>query len=123
MNKHETISDEMNDIKEEVSSYLQSKIDLTKLQLAEDLSRIMSSIAVKLGLLYIGIFIQFFISMAAAYAIGSYLESMESGFILVAIFYFLVGIIFYLFKSKIIQTPIIKKFIHLFFQNFNSYDQ
>ncbi|MCW3807236.1 phage holin family protein [Plebeiibacterium marinum] len=123
MDKRETISEEISDIKKEINTYINSKIDLTKLQAAEDLSRFVSGIAVKLVLFYIGLFVLLFVSMAGAFAIGSYTQSNEIGFIAVAGIYFLIAIIFYLLKGKLIQTPVIKSFIQLFFPNFSKYDK
>ncbi len=123
MEKKESLSDELSDIKNEISSYVQSKIDLTKLQIAEDLSRLISSIAIKVVLFYIALFMLIFLSMAAAFAIGSYFNSNQVGFLLVAGVYFVSGIIFYLLKGILIQTPIIKAIIHLFFPNFSQYDK
>ncbi len=123
MDRKETISEEIADVKNEINNYIQSRIDLTKLQAAEDLSRFVSGIAIKLVLFYIAMFVLLFVSMAGAFAIGTYLESNELGFLAVAGVYFLFAIIFYLFKGKLVQTPIIKTFIQMFFQNFSKYDK
>ena len=123
MDKNESISEEFTSIKKEVESYVQNKIDLTKLHLAEDLSRFVSGFAIKIVLFYIGFFVLMFISIAGAFAIGSYTNSNELGFIIIAGVYFVIGLVFYMLKGKMIQTPIIKAFIHLFFPNYNNYDK
>ncbi len=123
MDRKETISEEISDIKKEINTYFQSKLDLTKLQAAEDISRFVSGIAVKLVLFYIAMFVLIFVSMAAAFAIGTYTKSNELGFLIVAGVYVLLAIIFYLFKSYLIHTPVIKAFIQIFFQNFSKYDK
>ncbi len=123
MDRKETISEELSDVKKEIETYFQSKLDLTKLQAAEDLSRFASGIAVKLVLFYIAMFVLIFVSMAAAFAIGTYTNSNELGFLVVAGVYVLFAFIFYLFKGILIQTPVIKAFIQIFFQNFSKYDK
>jgi len=123
MDRKETLSDEIDDLKKEINNYIQGKIDLTKLQAAEDLSRFVSRVAIKLVLFYIAMFVLLFASMAGAYAIGTYTQSNELGFLIIAGIYFLVAIIFYLFRGKLIQTPVIKTFIQMFFQNFSKYDK
>ena len=122
MSKKEGITNEFSEVKNEVESYVQNKIDLTKLHIAEDLSRFTSGVAVRLILYYIAFFVLLFLSMAGAYYIGRLLNSTELGFVTVAGFYFLAGIIFLLFRGKLVQAPIIKAFIHLFFPNYNQYE-
>ena len=123
MSKKEGLSAEISDIKQEVESYIQNRIDLTKLHIAEDLSRFISSIAVRLILFYIAFFVLLFLSMAGAYYLGRLLNNTELGFVIIASFYFLVGLIFILLKGKLIQSPIIKSLIHLFFPNYNQYEK
>ncbi len=123
MDRKETLSEELSDIKNEINHYIQSKIDLTKLQAAEDLSRFVSKIAIKLVLFYIAMFVLLFASMAGAFAIGSYTQSNELGFLIIAGIYFLLAFVFYLFRGKLVQTPIIKTFVQMFFQNFSKYDK
>ena len=123
MSRKEKISDEIADLKQELESYVQNRIDLTKLHVAEDLSKLTSGLALRLLLFYIAFFVLLFLSMAAAYAIGNYSDSTEAGFIVVSGFYLLVGIVLYLLRGIIINKPIIKSFIHLFFPNYNNYDK
>ena len=122
MSKKESITGEISEVKQEIEAYIQNRIDLTKLHIAEDLSRFTSSVAMRLVLFYIAFFVLLFLSMAAAYYIGRILNSTELGFVIVAGFYFFVGIIFILFRKILIHTPIIRTFIHLFFPNYNQYD-
>lgn len=123
MSRKEKISGEFADIKQEVESYVQNRIDLTKLHVAEDLSKLTSGLAVRLLLFYIAFFVLLFLSMAGAYAIGSYAGNIVIGFIVMAGFYALVGIVFFLLKGILINRPIIKSFIHLFFPNYQNYEQ
>lgn len=123
MDKKDGITEEFSSIKKEIESYIQNRIDLTKLHLAEDLSRFVSGFIVKTILFYIVFFVLLFISIAGAFAIGTYTNSNEIGFIVIAGIYLFIAIIFYLLKGRLIQTPIIKSFIHLFFPNYSNYDK
>lgn len=123
MSRKEKISGEFADIKQEVESYVQNRIDLTKLHVAEDLSKLTSGLAVRLLLFYIAFFVLLFLSMAGAYAIGSYTGNIVIGFISIAGFYVLVGVVLFLLKGILISRPIIKSFIHLFFPNYQNYEQ
>jgi len=123
MDKKEGISEEFSSVKKEIESYIQNRIDLTKLHLAEDLSRFVSGFIIKTILFYIGFFVLTFFSIAGAFAIGACCNSNEIGFISIASIYLFIGVVFYLSKRYLIQTPIIKSLIHLFFPNFNNYDK
>lgn len=123
MERKDTFNEELLDVKNEIHTYIQNKIDLTKLQLAEDLSRFISSVAIKLVMFYISLFILIFLSMAAAFYIGTFTQSDELGFIIVAGFYMFVAVIFYLLKRTLVQRHVIKSFIQLFFPNFSRYDK
>jgi len=123
MEKKETFSEEISDIQKEIVSYVQNKIDLSKLQLAEDFSRLLSGIAVKVILFYIGFFVLMLSSIAGAFAIGSTTGSNELGFLIVAGFYVILGFVFYLLRSVLIHTPIIRAIVQLFFPNFTKYDK
>jgi hypothetical protein len=123
MNKKDTIFDEISDIKKEISSYIQNKLDLSKLHLAEELSRFVSNMATKIVLLNIFLFALFFLSVALGIAIGKRIESYEMGFIFVSGGYILIALLIYVFKGFFIQTPIIKSFIQLFFPNYKKYDK
>ncbi|GAF04321.1 phage holin family protein [Saccharicrinis fermentans] len=123
MSNKESLSDDLTEIKKEIESYVQNRIDLTKLHVAEDLSRFTAGVAVRLVLFYIAFFILLFLSIAAAYAFGRYTNSTELGFIIVAGAYLVAGIIFYLLRGILINKPIIQSFIHLFFPNYSNYDK
>jgi hypothetical protein len=123
MTKKDSIYDEISDIKNEISSYVQNKIDLSKLHLAEELSRFVSNMAIKIILLNFLLFVLFFLSVALGIFIGKRVDSYELGFIFVSGGYVLIGLFIYVFKQPLIQTPIIKAFIQLFFPNFNKYDK
>jgi antibiotic biosynthesis monooxygenase (ABM) superfamily enzyme len=59
----------------------------------------------------------FFCSLAAALAIGKYLDNYPLGFLIVAGFYLLVTVILFLIKNKIIEGTILEKFSEIFFND------
>ena len=110
--------DEINDLKKDVLEYIEVKLDLVRLHTAENLSRIFCNVATIAVIGYLLFFIILFISIAAGYFIGSLLDSNELGFLCVAGFYSLLLILFLAFRKKIVDRPVIKAIIRLFFPRF-----
>lgn len=123
MNKKETIFEDINEVQEEVRSYIHNSIELTKLHLAEDISKILASMVIKTVLFYIMIFVLMFVSIAGAFALGTYINSNVYGFLIMGGFYLLLAIIIYSLKRILFEAPIIKTIINLFFPNFEKYDK
>lgn len=111
--------DEINEIRKDIQDFIEVKFDLIKLQTAENLSRIFSSTATFAVAGYLLFFIIFFLSFAAGFFLGSQLKSNELGFLCVACFYFLLLIVFLLFRRKIVERPVIKAIVRLFFPKFD----
>jgi uncharacterized membrane protein YqjE len=90
-----------------LTGYVETKVELMKLELKEDLAKALSKVAVYALLTFAFTFFMFFLSIAAAYAIS---ESMGSfaGFAIVAAFYLLLAVIIYLLR-KTLDNGIEKK--------------
>ena len=110
--------DDINDLKKDVLEYIEVKLDLIRLHTAENLSRIFSNVATIAVIGYLLFFIIFFISFAAGFYIGSLLDSNELGFLCVAGFYTLLLILFLVFRKQIVERPVIKAIVRLFFPKF-----
>jgi hypothetical protein len=109
------MTEDIGNLKKDILDYLEVKLDLIKLNIAESLSHFISksvNIAITGFLLF---FIFLFISFAAGFFIGSRLNSNELGFLCVAGFYSLLLVLFILLRKKIIERPVIKAIIKLFF--------
>ncbi len=119
----EQLTDELNEVKDDFEEYVNAKIDLAKLHAAENLSRFFSGMLLKMGLFYLFFFVLLFTSLAIAYWLNQYFDGNGTGFIIVAGFYLLVSVVFFLLRKTLIQRPIIQSFIQLFFPNFNKYDE
>jgi hypothetical protein len=113
------MSEDINNIKKDIQDYLEIKLDQIRLHTAENISRILSS-AISIAILgYLLFFILLFLSFAAGYFFASLLHSNEMGFLYVAGFYGLVLIIFLIFRKRIIERPVIKAMVKLFFPKFS----
>jgi hypothetical protein len=110
--------EDINSTKKDIQEYLEIKLDLIRLHMAENISRMMSS-AINLTIIgYLLFFILFFLSFAAGYYLGSVFNSVELGFLCVAGFYIIILLIFLIFRKKIIEKTVIKAIVKLFFPKF-----
>ena len=110
--------DDINDLRKDILEYIEVKLDLIRLHTADNLSRIFSNVATIAIIGYLVFFIIFFISFAAGFFIGSLLDSNELGFLCVAGFYTLLLILFLVFRKQIVERPVIKAMVRLFFPKF-----
>jgi hypothetical protein len=110
--------DDINDLRKDILEYIEVKLDLIRLHTAENISRIFSNVATIAVIAYLLFLIVLFISFAAGFYIGSLLNSNEIGFLCVAGFYTLLLILFLVLRKQIVERPVIKAMIRLFFPKF-----
>ena len=110
--------DDINDLKKDLLEYIEVKLDLIRLHTAENLSRIFSNVAAVLVIGYLLFFIILFVSFAGGLYIGSLLNSNELGFLCIAGFFALLLILFLAFRKQIVERPVIKAIVRLFFLKF-----
>jgi len=111
--------EDINSIKKDIQEYIEVKVDLVRLHMTEQVSRIFSSAVNAAVIAYLLLFTLLFLSFAAGFFLGSLFNSNELGFLCVAGFYFLILIIFLLFRKQLIERPVIEAVIKLFFPKFN----
>jgi len=107
--------EEIENIKKDIQEYIEVKLDLFKLQSAENISRVVSNVVVAVIVLLLASLVLFFLSFAAGYLMASILNSNELGFLCVAGFYILLILIILIFRKSIIDRPVIKSVISIFF--------
>ncbi len=117
------INSETKEISKEVEEYIQNRINLTKLHIAEDISRFFSTTATIMIVFYLLFFALFMLALAAAYFINQILDSKHIGFLIISGLFIFVSLLFYWLRKKIIQKPIIKAVIHLFFPKHSDNEQ
>ncbi len=118
----DTISDEFKEVKDDVEDYVNARLDLIKIHAAENLSKFFSGLMINMVVFYISMFVLLFTSMAIAVWLDRVFESSGIGYLIVAFFYFLCGIVFFLLRSVLVEKPVIKSFIKLFFPSFTDYN-
>jgi hypothetical protein len=100
---------------EKASDYIETRLDLFKLQATHKTSDVVSSLASRLVLILIISLIVFMVNIGLALWLGDALGKSYYGFFALGGFYILVGIIFNIFKNGWVEEPvsnsIIKKLI------------
>jgi len=110
--------DDINDLRKDILEYIEVRFDQIRLHTAESLSRIFSDVAKMAVIGYLFSLMLLFLSFAAGFYLGSLLNSNELGFICVAGFYLLLIILFLLLRKRIVEKPVIKAMVRLFFPKF-----
>jgi uncharacterized membrane protein YqjE len=105
--------------KTQLTDYVNTRIDLAKLEAVENLSRFFANFVTKSVMLYFGLLALFFLSFALAYFLGSLFESISLGFLLTGVLYIALMLIFYAMRQSIVEKPVVRSVIRLFFNNRN----
>lgn len=95
----------------QLGDYIEVNIDLLKLKAADKISRVITSIMTFfVGLLVFSL--AFFVfNIGVAFWIGEILGKIYYGFFVVAGFYTILGLIFYLLRHKLFRVPLSNKII------------
>jgi hypothetical protein len=112
--------DDVDNIRKDVLKYIEVNFNLIRLHIVENLSKIFSNIATVAIAGYLLFLIIVFLSFSAGFFLGSVLKSNELGFLCIAGFYCLLLVLFLFLRKQIIERPVIKTFIRLFFPKFEN---
>ncbi|MFL5748858.1 MAG: phage holin family protein [Niastella sp.] len=94
-----------------VKEYINTRVELTKLQIAEKSSLVVSQvIAVTIVALFFLLFL-IFGSIAGAWALSNWIGKPYSGFLIVAGIYLLLGIIVWAARGRLLRFPILNAII------------
>ena len=100
---------------EQVKEYVNTRLAQLKLLFAEKTSKVMSvMIAVVISALVFFLFLVL-ICIAGAIILGQWLESFWLGFVIVGGIVFVVGLILWIFKDRLIRQPIMNALINVMF--------
>lgn len=103
------------DIVKDFRNYLNNRLALLKIELAEKISGILSNtIAIIISILLFMLFL-FFLSLGAALWIGKMLNEMYLGFLIVSSFYLIAGFIIHKMRGRIIRIKIMNAILKQFF--------
>jgi phosphoglycerol transferase MdoB-like AlkP superfamily enzyme len=101
---------------QEAGDYLEVRLDLLKLKAVDKSCDLVSSIIGTLIIILIGFLFFFILNIGVAFWLGELLGKLYYGFFIVAGFYAIAGLVFFIFRNKFFKTPlsnmIIKKLLN-----------
>lgn len=112
---NEDLKNNLHEMKSEAKAYLETNIDYYSLLGFKVASKATGFILKIFALSLFAVLSLFFLSFAAAFAIGKALDSNTYGFLIIGGFYIVVAIFTYAMRKIMIDIPILKKFSRIFF--------
>ena len=113
----ETSKTELGDFVDDLKDYIQTSAEVYKLQAIEKVAVAGSGIFINLILLIVTSMAFLFVSIAAAYLIGEWLGQTYLGFLVVAGFYVLVGMVIQFTRDKGLKDTITDSIIRSIFKS------
>lgn len=89
-----------------LKEYLHTKIESVKLSMAEKTSVVIANIIAKIVVALVFVFFLVFASIALSLVLGAWVGKTWAGFLIVAGFYLVTGIIIWLAREQIIRLPV-----------------
>ncbi len=111
------LSDNFNDLNKTVQEYLKVRLDLIKLTLLEKMTKI--SVFIISTMIFILFGTIFFLFAATTFVVwyGNQYQDYLTGLFIVIGVIVLLGLLFYIFRSNLVTSSIIKKFSSILFEN------
>ncbi|MBK7883337.1 MAG: phage holin family protein [Chitinophagaceae bacterium] len=101
---------------QEAGDYLEVRLELLKLKAVDKSSGLVSSLGSVFIMMLMGFLFFFIFNIGLAFWLGDLLGKFHYGFFVVAGFYALVGLVFYIFRNKFLKAPlsnmVIKKLLN-----------
>lgn len=109
------ILDHITELSDQAKEYVNTRIDVIKLNTAAKVSTVTSNIIAGTIVAVVFVFFLLFGGMAAGFALGDWLGKNSLGFLIVAAIYLLLGVITWLSKEKLLRIPVMNAIIQQLF--------
>lgn len=96
-----------------VKDYVNTKIEITKLRIAEKTSQVVGNVIAVIIVVVFFLFVVVFGSLAGAWALSDLIGKRYAGFLIVAGFYLLLGIIVWAARGRLIRFPVMNALIKM----------
>lgn len=100
---------------EYANQYVQKQIDLLKLESAERVAKVTSSLITLAVLFFLATLVFIMLSISLGFWLGKVVGSYATGFLIVTGIYTLLGLIVFFFKKVFVTNPILSKVLESFF--------
>ncbi len=94
-----------------VKSYVETRIDLLKLKAIDKSSSVFSLVIAMLVVILIGFIFLMLLNIGIALLLGELMGKTYYGFLIVAVFYVVIGLVIFSFKDKWLKMPIANSMI------------
>ncbi|MBL7724553.1 MAG: phage holin family protein [Chitinophagaceae bacterium] len=101
---------------DQLKAYANTRLSQVKLSMAEKISKLAAMMIAMLMAALVFFLFLVLLSIAAAIAIGQWLDSYWLGFLIVAGIVLLLGLIFWLAKDRLLRIPIMNSMIEALFE-------
>jgi hypothetical protein len=101
------------ELTDHVKDYITTKVEITKLRLAEKTSLTIGNIIAAVVVAVLFLFVILFGSIAGAWALSDWIGKNYAGFLIVAGIYLLVAIIVWFARGKLIRFPVMNAIIKM----------
>ena len=98
---------------EKAKKYTETSAELLALNTVDKTADVLSSLTSIVLLVIVVAMFTLFINVGLSLFLGSLLNAYYLGFFIVSAFYFVVALILYVYKDKLIKTPVLRFLIHL----------
>jgi cytochrome c biogenesis protein CcdA len=113
----ETVFAKAEEFTDHIKDYINTRIDLIKLQLAEKTSKIIAGFIAGITVAIIFLMFFLFVNISIAYLLGEWIGRIWAGFLIVSGLYLFLGIFIWTARNKLIRIPIMNKLIEVLFNN------
>jgi ABC-type multidrug transport system fused ATPase/permease subunit len=110
----EELKENLSGTEHDVRSYIEHNKEYYKLLVFKILMQVITSFTKMLFISAIILFVLFLLSLTASIAIGQAMDNMLYGFLIVSVFFVILGVILYLLRNKL-DKPLIKMFSKYYF--------
>lgn len=100
------------DLFEKVEEYVKTNVQLAKLKATDKVADIIASLVAQALIVILGFFFFLMLNIGIAFWLGNLLGQTHYGFLIVAGFYALLGVLLFAFRKTIIKTPISNSIIN-----------
>jgi len=106
-----------------IKEYIQTEIELIKLNFAEKLSKILSNFLAIIILIWILLLSILFASISLAFFIGEKIGKMSIGFFIVSLIYLLIAMVSWYLRERFIRIPILNGILRQLFDHENKAEE
>jgi uncharacterized membrane protein YqjE len=100
-----------------IKEYINTRIEYTKLTTAEKSATVVANLAAGLLLACVFIFFLVFTGICLSILIGQWTGHLWAGFLIIAFFYLLFGLLIWVARGRIIRLPVMNALIQQLFKN------